>query len=153
MFRTRRRDGLLPGIARGCIGRDGIWGRRYTPFHASKHPREETKTETFTLSIAQPNYAQVSGSLMTAVRDACRNGLLDWSPRLMLAMYSCDIQAASEFPQASILIDLHYFAIMFSSGRSRKGIWSRCEAKRSHRVRRDERRHLVLHRVCLTPSR
>jgi ribosome assembly protein 1 len=34
---------------------------------------------------------------MTAVRDACRNGLLDWSPRLMLAMYSCDIQAASEF--------------------------------------------------------
>ena len=33
---------------------------------------------------------------MTAVRDACRNGLLDWSPRLMLAMYSCDIQAASK---------------------------------------------------------
>lgn len=47
--------------------------------------------------IAQPNYAQVSGSLMTAVRDACRNALLDWSPRLMLAMYSCDIQASSEF--------------------------------------------------------
>ena len=47
--------------------------------------------------LVQPNYAQVSGSLMTAVRDACRNGLLDWSPRLMLAMYSCDIQAASEF--------------------------------------------------------
>lgn len=46
-------------------------------------------------SIAQQSYAHVSGSLMTAVRDACRNGLLDWSPRLMLAMYSCDIQASS----------------------------------------------------------
>jgi translation elongation factor EF-G len=39
---------------------------------------------------------QVTGSLITAVRDACRNGLLDWSPRLMLAMYACDIQASSE---------------------------------------------------------
>jgi len=40
--------------------------------------------------------AQVTGSVITGVRDACRNGLLDWSPRLMLAMYSCDIQASSE---------------------------------------------------------
>ena len=40
--------------------------------------------------------AQVTGSFITAVRDACRNGLLDWSPRLMLAMYECDIQASSE---------------------------------------------------------
>lgn len=32
---------------------------------------------------------------MSAVRDACRNALLDWSPRLMLAMYTCDIQASS----------------------------------------------------------
>lgn len=39
--------------------------------------------------------AQVTGSLISAVKDACRNGLLDWSPRLMLAMYSCDIQASS----------------------------------------------------------
>lgn len=41
--------------------------------------------------------AQVAGSLISAVRDACRNGLLDWSPRLMLAMYTCDIQASSKF--------------------------------------------------------
>ncbi|KAL4251899.1 Translation elongation factor 2 [Abortiporus biennis] len=40
--------------------------------------------------------AQVTGSLISAVRDACRNGLLDWSPRLMLAMYSCDIQASTD---------------------------------------------------------
>ncbi|KAF9454845.1 P-loop containing nucleoside triphosphate hydrolase protein [Macrolepiota fuliginosa MF-IS2] len=40
--------------------------------------------------------AQVTGSIITAVRDACRNGLLDWSPRLMLAMYTCDIQASTD---------------------------------------------------------
>ena len=40
--------------------------------------------------------AQVTGSLISAVRNACRNGLLDWSPRLMLAMYECDIQASSK---------------------------------------------------------
>ncbi len=44
---------------------------------------------------AQNRMPQVIGSLITSVQEACRNGLLDWSPRLMLAMYSCDIQASS----------------------------------------------------------
>ena len=39
--------------------------------------------------------AHLTGSFISAVRDACKNGLLDWSPRLMLAMYTCDIQASS----------------------------------------------------------
>ena len=48
-------------------------------------------------AIEQNRMSQVTGSLISAVRDACRNGLLDWSPRLMLAMYSCEIQASSMF--------------------------------------------------------
>ncbi|KAJ3558904.1 hypothetical protein NM688_g656 [Phlebia brevispora] len=40
--------------------------------------------------------AQVTGSFISSVRNACRNGLLDWSPRLMLAMYECDIQASTD---------------------------------------------------------
>ena len=43
----------------------------------------------------QNRMAQLVGSVITGVRDACRNGLLDWSPRLLLAMYSCDIQCSS----------------------------------------------------------
>ncbi|KAI0916977.1 hypothetical protein AcW1_007709 [Taiwanofungus camphoratus] len=39
---------------------------------------------------------QVTGAFITSVKDACRNGLLDWSPRLMLAMYTCDIQASTD---------------------------------------------------------
>ncbi|KAJ7069984.1 translation elongation factor 2 [Mycena amicta] len=52
--------------------------------------------ESLTKEIEQNRVAQVTGSVISAVRDACRNGLLDWSPRLMLAMYSCDIQASTE---------------------------------------------------------
>jgi ribosome assembly protein 1 len=39
---------------------------------------------------------QVTGSLISLVKDLCHEGLLDWSPRIMLAMYSCEIQASSE---------------------------------------------------------
>ncbi|KAF8440895.1 P-loop containing nucleoside triphosphate hydrolase protein [Boletus edulis BED1] len=46
--------------------------------------------------IAQNRLTQVAGSVTSAVRDACRNALLDWSPRLKLAMYSCDIQASTD---------------------------------------------------------
>ena len=35
--------------------------------------------------------------LITAVTNAIRQGFVDWSPRLLLAMYSCDIQASSKF--------------------------------------------------------
>ncbi|KAJ6584770.1 P-loop containing nucleoside triphosphate hydrolase protein [Mycena capillaripes] len=52
--------------------------------------------ESLAKEIEQNRMAQVTGSVISAVRDACRNGLLDWSPRLMLAMYSCDIQASTE---------------------------------------------------------
>lgn len=38
----------------------------------------------------------VVGSLISAVRDAARSGLLDWSPRIKLAMYTCDIQASTD---------------------------------------------------------
>ncbi|KAK7048205.1 hypothetical protein R3P38DRAFT_3307112 [Favolaschia claudopus] len=56
----------------------------------------EIDRENLATEIEQNRMAQVTGSVVSAVRDACRNGLLDWSPRLMLAMYSCDIQASTE---------------------------------------------------------
>jgi ribosome assembly protein 1 len=47
-------------------------------------------------STAHSKRSQAKGSLISGTRDACRKGLLDWSPRLMLAMYTCDIQASSK---------------------------------------------------------
>jgi ribosome assembly protein 1 len=36
--------------------------------------------------------------VISAVQNAIREGFLDWSPRLMLAMYSCDVQSSSKCP-------------------------------------------------------
>ncbi|WVO16366.1 hypothetical protein L204_104041 [Cryptococcus depauperatus] len=38
----------------------------------------------------------IGGALISGVRDACKNGILDWSPRIKLAMYTCDIQASTD---------------------------------------------------------
>ncbi|KAJ2934588.1 hypothetical protein H1R20_g2507, partial [Candolleomyces eurysporus] len=56
----------------------------------------EVDREGLEREVEQNRTAQVTGSIITSVRDACRNGLLDWSPRLMLAMYTCDIQALTD---------------------------------------------------------
>ncbi|PPQ99188.1 hypothetical protein CVT26_014111 [Gymnopilus dilepis] len=56
----------------------------------------EVDREALEKEMEQNRMSQVTGSLISAVRDACRNGLLDWSPRLMLAMYSCEIQASTD---------------------------------------------------------
>ncbi|KAG0326270.1 Cytoplasmic GTPase/eEF2-like protein (ribosomal biogenesis) [Dissophora globulifera] len=47
-------------------------------------------------SEGRSKMAVTSGQVITTMRDACRLGFLEWSPRLMLAMYSCDIQTTAE---------------------------------------------------------
>lgn len=42
-------------------------------------------------------WSNARGNIISAGQEAFRNGLLDWSPRLQLAMYSCDIQATGTF--------------------------------------------------------
>lgn len=40
--------------------------------------------------------ARLTGEVMKSVRESIRQGFLDWSPRLLMAMYSCEIQASTE---------------------------------------------------------
>jgi ribosome assembly protein 1 len=49
---------------------------------------------------------RLTGEVIKTVQNSIKQGFLDWSPRLMLAMYSCEIQASSEpcFPSLSILL-------------------------------------------------
>lgn len=44
---------------------------------------------------AEDELGRLTGEIIRSVRDAVHQGLLDWSPRVMLAMYSCEIQASS----------------------------------------------------------
>ncbi|EXJ84083.1 elongation factor 2 [Capronia epimyces CBS 606.96] len=39
---------------------------------------------------------RLTGELITSVREAIRSAFLDWSPRILLAMYSCTIQATPD---------------------------------------------------------
>ncbi|ODQ63405.1 P-loop containing nucleoside triphosphate hydrolase protein [Nadsonia fulvescens var. elongata DSM 6958] len=52
--------------------------------------------ESVTVDPDMEQVAGISGRLITATRDALHQCFLDWSPRLMLAMYVCDIQATTE---------------------------------------------------------
>lgn len=46
----------------------------------------------------QLDLGRLTGEAIKLVRDGISQGFLDWSPRIMLAMYSCEIQASSAFP-------------------------------------------------------
>lgn len=47
-------------------------------------------------SVAVVEQSETYTNVTTLAKDAIHKGFLDWSPRLMLAMYSCDIQASAE---------------------------------------------------------
>ncbi|KAH6661171.1 elongation factor Tu GTP binding domain-containing protein [Truncatella angustata] len=47
-------------------------------------------------TTAKDSLGRLTGEVIKTVRESIRHGFLDWSPRLMLAMYSCEIQASTE---------------------------------------------------------
>ncbi|KAL8657153.1 MAG: hypothetical protein Q9226_002193 [Calogaya cf. arnoldii] len=47
-------------------------------------------------SSSKDIHGRLTGEVIKTVRDSIRQGFLDWSPRLLLAMYSCEIQASAE---------------------------------------------------------
>lgn len=42
------------------------------------------------------NIGRLTGEIIRTVRESIRQGFLDWSPRILLAMYSCEIQASAD---------------------------------------------------------
>lgn len=47
---------------------------------------------------ARDNIGRLTGEVIKTVRESIKQGFLDWSPRVLLAMYSCEIQASSKSP-------------------------------------------------------
>lgn len=47
-------------------------------------------------SASRDQIGRLTGEVIRTVRDSIHQGFMDWSPRLMLAMYSCEIQASSK---------------------------------------------------------
>lgn len=55
------------------------------------HPHSTTSAAT-----APPDLSRITGELLTALRSTINQAFLDWSPRILLAMYTCTIQATPE---------------------------------------------------------
>lgn len=56
----------------------------------------EDISTTIPPSETTANIGRLTGEVIRTTGDSIRQGYLDWSPRLLLAMYSCEIQASSE---------------------------------------------------------
>lgn len=52
---------------------------------------------------------RLTGEMIRTVRDSILKGFLDWSPRLLLAMYSCEIQASSKIYYTCLSVSQMYF--------------------------------------------
>jgi len=57
---------------------------------------EITQTAPTAGGVEPSESGRLTGELITSVRDAIRAAFLDWSPRILLAMYSCTIQATPD---------------------------------------------------------
>jgi ribosome assembly protein 1 len=51
-------------------------------------------------SSARDKLGRLTGEVIKTVQQSIKQGFLDWSPRLLLAMYSCEIQASSTSPNS-----------------------------------------------------
>src|ERR1700712_1936065 len=54
--------------------------------------------ESITISptTSDQDLGRLTGEIIKTVRSSITQGFLDWSPRLLLAMYSCEITATTE---------------------------------------------------------
>lgn len=89
---------------------------------------------------------RLTGEVIKTVQQAIRQGFLDWSPRLLLAIYSCEIQASGK--PASFL-SRSVKKLLLSNIPRRGGPRSRLRCPqsppRSRPLRHAERRHAILH--------
>ena len=59
-------------------------------------------TSTDDETSARDKVGRLTGEVIKTVQQAIKQGFLDWSPRLLLAMYSCEIQASGKFLSTSL---------------------------------------------------
>jgi hypothetical protein len=56
---------------------------------------------------ARDKLGRLTGEVIKTVQASIKQGFLDWSPRLLLAMYSCEIQASSKLSSLQRITSSH----------------------------------------------
>lgn len=60
------------------------------------YPNQESSDPNFGSSTTAENIGRLTGEIIKTTQQAIHSGFMDWSPRLMLAYYSCEIQCSTE---------------------------------------------------------
>ncbi|VVA98625.1 unnamed protein product [Arabis nemorensis] len=82
-------SGFQLATAAGPLCDEPMWGLAFT---IETHLAEDSETEK------QPeNFGIFTGQVMTAVKDACRAAVLQRNPRIVEAMYFCELNTAPEY--------------------------------------------------------
>ncbi|CDY32225.1 BnaA01g17590D [Brassica napus] len=82
-------SGFQLATASGPLCDEPMWGLAFT---IESHLAEDLETEK------QPeNFGIFTGQVMTAVKDACRAAVLQTNPRIVEAMYFCELNTAPEY--------------------------------------------------------
>lgn len=67
-----------------------------TSYASSDTPHPSSSTAAATTTLTGSDSGRLTGELITSVRASIRTAFLDYSPRILLAIYSCTIQATPE---------------------------------------------------------
>ncbi|CDY10688.1 BnaA05g16740D [Brassica napus] len=82
-------SGFQLATASGPLCDEPMWGLAFT---IESHLAQDSETEK------QPeNFGIFTGQVMTAVKDACRAAVLQTNPRIVEAMYFCELNTAPEY--------------------------------------------------------
>jgi len=98
---------------------------------------------------------RLTGELIKTVQQSIHKGFLDWSPRIMLAMYSCEIQASSEFGPWPMPVFPPVWALTEGHHHSRglgPGVRRFDATPRPRSIREHERRDTVFYHSVPPPS-
>lgn len=97
---------------------------------------------------------RLTGEVIKTTRDSIRQGFLDWSPRLLLAMYSCEIQASSTSIPPLLFHPPQLTLLPFkNSRRPRPRLRRHHPPAGPHHLGIATRRHRLLHRPRRPPRR
>lgn len=59
--------------------------------------------EVTSTATGDEELSRLTGEVIRSVKEAVWQGFLDWSPRMLLAMYSCEIQASSKLTFSTLV--------------------------------------------------
>ncbi|XP_062082330.1 uncharacterized protein LOC133788753 [Humulus lupulus] len=89
-------SGFQLATAAGPLCDEPMWGLAFI-VEAFISPLTAHPDESETLQLQSDQYGIFSGQVMTAVKDACRAAVLQKKPRLVEAMYFCELSTSTEY--------------------------------------------------------